>query len=42
MLMAFSKLVMQIELYIESIDLNPVICTADRCVVADARMMLKG
>jgi acyl-CoA synthetase (NDP forming) len=42
MLMAFSELVMQIEPYIESIDLNPVMCTADRCVVADARMMLKG
>jgi acyl-CoA synthetase (NDP forming) len=42
MLMAFSGLVMQIEPYIESIDLNPVICTAERCVVADARMILKG
>jgi acyl-CoA synthetase (NDP forming) len=42
MLTAFSGLVMQIETYIESIDLNPVICTADRCVVADARMMLTG
>ena len=42
MLIAFSGLVMQIEPYIESIDLNPVICTADRCIVADPRMVLTG
>jgi acyl-CoA synthetase (NDP forming) len=42
MLTAFSDLVMQIEPYIESIDLNPVMCTSDRCVVADARLMLKN
>jgi len=38
----FSALVMEIENSIESIDLNPVICNAERCVVADARMMLKA
>jgi acyl-CoA synthetase (NDP forming) len=42
MLITFSELVMQIEPYIESIDLNPVMCSADQCVVADARIILKG
>ena len=41
MLVAFSELVMQLESHIESIDLNPVMCTADKCFVADARIMLK-
>ena len=41
MMLAFSDLVMQIESHIESIDLNPVMCTADNCVVVDARIMLK-
>lgn len=40
MLLAFSNLVMELECDIESIDLNPVICSSDRCVVADARIML--
>ncbi len=42
MLLIFSRLVMQIESYIESIDLNPVMCSADKCVVVDARIILKG
>jgi acyl-CoA synthetase (NDP forming) len=37
----FSELVMAMENEIESIDLNPVMCTSTRCVVADARIMLK-
>ena len=37
----FSTLVMDLENDIESIDLNPVKCTGTRCVVADARIMLK-
>ena len=37
----FSKLVMALENEIESIDLNPVKCTSQRCVVADARIMLQ-
>jgi len=41
-MVAFSDLVMEIEGLIESIDLNPLLCTADRCVVADARIMLKA
>jgi len=40
MLMAFSDLVMEIEGLMESIDLNPVMCSSSRCVVADARIML--
>ncbi|MBU8850242.1 MAG: acetate--CoA ligase family protein [Desulfobacterales bacterium] len=37
----FSLFVMELENDIESVDLNPVICTRDRCVIADARIMLK-
>lgn len=37
----FSELVMDLGDKIESIDLNPVMCSADRCVVADARIMLR-
>ena len=37
----FSMFVMELENDIESVDLNPVICTKDRCVIADARIMLK-
>ncbi len=40
MLLAFSKLFMQIAEAVASIDLNPVFCNAERCVVADARFML--
>lgn len=39
-LLAFSSLVMDMADHIESIDLNPVIATAEACVVADARIML--
>jgi succinyl-CoA synthetase beta subunit len=41
LLVTFSNLVMDLEKYMESIDLNPVICTSNRCVVADARIMLR-
>ena len=41
-LVAFSDLVMEIEGLIESIDLNPVLCSSNRCVIADARIMLKA
>lgn len=41
LLLTFSDLVMDLESLIESIDLNPIICSATRCVVADARIMLK-
>ena len=42
MMIAFSDLVMQLEEQFESIDLNPVICSPKRCIVADARIMLKA
>jgi acetate---CoA ligase (ADP-forming) subunit beta len=42
MVMTFSDLVMDLEGEIESIDLNPVFCSSTRCVIADARIMLKG
>jgi acyl-CoA synthetase (NDP forming) len=41
MLITFSGLVMDLEPEIESIDLNPVICSVTRCAVADARIMLR-
>lgn len=40
LLMAFSAFVMTCEALIESIDLNPVTCSAQGCLVADARIML--
>ena len=40
LLVTFSGLIMDLEPFFESIDLNPVICTSDHCVVADARIML--
>jgi len=36
----FSELIMDLETTITSIDLNPVMCTSDGCVVADARIIL--
>ena len=36
----FSKLVMELSRDIESIDLNPVMCSSLRCAVADARIVL--
>jgi len=39
-LVVFSELLMAAGDRFESIDLNPVMCTADACVVADARIML--
>lgn len=40
LLTAFSELVMELEGAVESIDLNPVICSSTRCVIADARIIL--
>ena len=36
----FSSLIMDLENEFQSIDLNPVICTRDRCVIVDARIVL--
>jgi succinyl-CoA synthetase beta subunit len=41
LLKTFSDFMMNLEGSIESIDLNPVICSPTRCVIADARIMLK-
>lgn len=42
MMVAFSSLAMELEDHITSIDLNPVMCSPEGCIVADARMMLAG
>ena len=39
-MLAFSELVMEMADEIESIDLNPVFCNENRCVAADARIIL--
>lgn len=40
MMLEFSSLIIDLENNIQSIDLNPVICSKDRCVIADARIIL--
>jgi acyl-CoA synthetase (NDP forming) len=42
LLMDFSGLVMDLQDMVESIDLNPVMCSSTACVVADARILLKN
>ncbi len=39
-ILAFSAVAMDLEGLIASIDINPLICSARRCVVADARIIL--
>ncbi|MBW2128406.1 MAG: acetate--CoA ligase family protein [Deltaproteobacteria bacterium] len=39
-LLAFSDLVMDIREYMDSIDLNPIFCSPESCIVADARIIL--
>ena len=41
MLVKFSELTIELENKIESIDLNPVMCSGSKCVIADARIILK-
>ncbi|MFH2092256.1 MAG: acetate--CoA ligase family protein [Pseudomonadota bacterium] len=41
LIITFSKLIMEFEDQMDSVDLNPVICTQDRCVIADARIILQ-
>ena len=41
LLLTFSDFVLDLEGAMESIDLNPVFCNSERCVVADARIILK-
>ena len=40
MITSFSNLIMQLEDYIESIDLNPVMCSSNSCIIVDARIVL--
>ena len=40
LLLQFSELVMELDGQVASIDLNPVMCSASACIVADARIML--
>ena len=40
LLRIFSVLVMELGKSVQSIDLNPVICSSRRCVIADARIIL--
>jgi len=41
LMLEFSKLVMEMEDRIDYVDLNPVMCSKEKCVIADARIMLK-
>jgi acyl-CoA synthetase (NDP forming) len=41
LLITFSDLVMELESDIESIDLNPVFCSSNKCIAADVRILLK-
>ena len=41
LLITFSDLVLDLEPEMESIDLNPVICSSERCIVSDARIIVK-
>jgi len=40
-ILSFSSLVVELEGRIESIDVNPLLCSSRRCVVADARIVLR-
>lgn len=40
-LISFSKLMLDLKDVVESVDLNPVMCTAKVCTVVDSRIMLK-
>lgn len=40
-LLLFSSLVMELEDRIDSVDINPLLCSAGGCVVADARIILR-
>jgi len=40
-LIRFSKLMMDMQDYFDSVDLNPVMCNEKSCTVVDARIMLK-
>ena len=39
-MLTFSQLVIDLQDHIESVDLNPVKCNPEKCIIADARIML--
>ena len=41
-LVDFSRLMMDLEGQVDSVDLNPVFCSPHGCVIGDARVMLAG
>ena len=41
LMLAFSEMAMALQTHFESIDLNPVLCGPNGCMIADARMILK-
>ncbi len=41
LMLSFSEMVMTLQAYFDSIDLNPILCDSDGCNVADARIVLK-
>jgi acyl-CoA synthetase (NDP forming) len=41
MIISFSKLIIDLQDIVESVDLNPVMCNAKACLIVDARIMLK-
>jgi len=41
LVVTFSNLVMELEPYFDSIDVNPLICFSGKCLIADARIILK-
>ena len=41
LLLTFSRIVMDLQDLFVSIDLNPIKCNAAKCVIADARIMLR-
>jgi len=41
-LMKFSRLMVDLQDVVESVDLNPVMCTAKACTIVDSRIMLKA
>ena len=41
-LVVFSNLVMELATYFDSIDVNPLMCSPEHCVIADARIVLKS
>jgi succinyl-CoA synthetase beta subunit len=40
LLLTFSELAVDLQDHVESVDLNPVKCSAEKCIIADARIML--